>query len=195
VSPPPRDVFAALVRRALDMHDTWDSPHSFETLHWDGAKLTTMTYVCLMPAIDAVKYPDLMMRAAKEELGRHPEDPAYGYLLLAEGHRVIEPGPDASAAEREQFRRDRSGRTFWKRPDAVETCSVWAADIHGRLWFAEKARNQDGVREAFFGPGGITRDPAIRRMGGPLPDALLAVARTTGILCHGMPDFRRRDQN
>jgi hypothetical protein len=194
MSPPPRDVFAATVRRALDMHTEWDSPHSFETLHWDGEKLRTMTYACITTDIDAVKYPALMMGMAREELEKHPEDPAYGYLVQAEGHRVIEPGPGASAAEREQFRRDRLGRTFWKRPDAVEVCTVWAADIHGRLWFGEKARNQPGIREAFFGPGG-TSAGAARRMGGSWPDALRAIAEATGILCHGMPDIRRRDQN
>jgi hypothetical protein len=110
VTPPPRDAFAATVRRALDMHDEWDAPHSFETLHWDGTKLTTMTYACIMTDIKPSDYPAYMMALAREELEKHPEDPAYGYLLQAEGHRVTEPGPEASAAEREQFQRDRRER-------------------------------------------------------------------------------------
>jgi hypothetical protein len=190
VSPPPRDVFAATVRRALDMHDEWDSPHSFETLHWDGTTLRTMTYACIMTDIKPADYPAYMTALAKEELEKHPDDPAYGYLIQAEGYRVTEPGPEASAEEREQFQRDRRERNFHKRADAVETCSVWAADIHGRLWFAEKARDRDGVRERFWRPGVSASAP-----GGPWIDALLAVATTTGILCHGMPDIRRRDQN
>lgn len=36
MTPPPRDVFAAAARNAIERHDEWDSPHSFETLHWDG---------------------------------------------------------------------------------------------------------------------------------------------------------------
>jgi hypothetical protein len=177
---PPRSVFAAAARKAIDAHDEWDAPHAFETLHWDGEKLTTLTYACIMPDMDPVSYPAVMTGLAREELEKHPGDPAYGYLLLAESFRVQSPGPEASAAEREQYDRDRAGRTFHERPDAVEVCTAWAADIHGRLWFAEKARYSDGIREEFYRPGSSAP-------GGPVIRTLLAVAKTTGILCHGMP--------
>lgn len=181
VSTPVRDAFAAAARHAIERHDEWDSPHSFETLHWDGEKLTTMTYACIMT--DVTDYAKVMIGLAKEEIGKHPDDPAYGYLLQTESHRATKPGPEASAAEREQYDRDLRERTFHKRPDAVEVCSAWVADIHGRLWFAEKERDNPGhVREVFYRPGATL--PAF---GGPVIDALLAVAQATGVLCHGLP--------
>jgi hypothetical protein len=189
VSAPPRDVFAAAARLAIERHDEWDSPHAFETLHWDGVKLTTMTYACIMPDVDPPDYPKLMARLAREELEKRPDDPAYGYLVQAEGFKVVTPAPgtrEAEAFDWEQYHRDRLGRTFHKRPDAVETCTAWAADIHGRLWWAEKARGVEGVREAFFGPDG-TSSGQMRRMGGPWPEALLAVAYATGMTAWGLP--------
>jgi hypothetical protein len=57
---PPRSVFAAAVREAIDAHDEWDAPHAFETLHWDGEKLTVLTYACIMPDMDPVSYPAVM---------------------------------------------------------------------------------------------------------------------------------------
>jgi hypothetical protein len=181
VSVPPRDAFAAAARLAIERHDEWDAPHAFETLHWDGEKLRTMTYLCIMNDVDPPKYPALMARAALEELEKHPDDPAYGYLLQVESHGVSKPGPQASEAEREQYERDRLGRTFHKRPDAVEVCQVWAADVHGRLWSATKRRGDESgyIHEVFYQPGRAPGGTAIR--------GLLEVAYATGMSAWGLP--------
>lgn len=180
MTPPPRDVFAAAARNAIERHDEWDSPHSFETLHWDGEKLRTMTYCCIMPDVNPPDYPAYMTRAAREEIGEHPDDPAYGYLLQVESFGMADPGPGASDAERARFNAARKGRTFHEQPDAVETCTAWAADVHGRLWAASKVRNDPGViHERFYQPG--------RTPGGHLIRALLDVAYATGMSAWGLP--------
>lgn len=177
---PPRDVFAAITRKVVEDHDEWDSPHSFLTLHWDGEKLSVRTFVCIMPDVDPVKYPALMMKAAREELEKDPDDPAYGYLIQGEFFGTTEPGADASEEERDQFRRDRLGRTFHQRPDATEACIAWAADIHGRLWSAAKTRTDPGhIHEVFYQPG--------RAPHGQMIDGLIAVAYATGVIGHGLP--------
>jgi hypothetical protein len=183
VSAPPRDAFAAAARHAAERHDEWDAPHSFETLHWDGAKLTTMTYACIMQDMPPAKYPQVMMGLAREELEKHPDDPAYGYLLQVESFGMREPGPGDTAAYRERYDDARRNRTFRLQPDAREVCTAWAADIHGRLWFAQKDRGDPPgqVAEAFYRPG------SPRMPGGTAIRALLAVAEATGILCHGIP--------
>jgi hypothetical protein len=64
-------------------------------------------------------------------------------------------------------------------PNAVETCTAWVADIHGRLWAATKTRDHpDEVHESFYRPG--------KAPGGPLITGLLAVAEAAGIMWHGM---------
>lgn len=186
MSAPPRDVFAAAARLAIERHDEWDAPHAFETLHWDGAKLTTMTYACIMQDMPPARYPQVMAGLAREELEKHPVDPAYGYLLQVESFGVSEPGPGASEAEREQYERDRIGRTFHERPDAVEVCQSWAVDVHGRLWAATKRRGDESgyIHEVFYQPG--------RAPGGHLIRALLDVAYATGMTAWGLPGPRGR---
>lgn len=178
---PPRSMFAAAARAEIDRHDEWDSPHCFQTLHLDGDQLTVRTYACIMPDVNPPDYPRLMAKIAREQHEKHPDDPAYAYLLEVEGFGVAEPGPEASAAELAAYHAARKGRTFHLMPEAIECCTVWVADIHGRLWSAQKTRDDPGtVRETFWRPGAV-------RPGGQMIDGLLAVAMTTGVLCHGLP--------
>ena len=64
MKPPPREVMAAETRRAVEMHDEWDSLHCFLTLHWDGEKLTCGTYAAIDPGIEPADYPALMAKLA-----------------------------------------------------------------------------------------------------------------------------------
>jgi hypothetical protein len=177
---PPRSVFAAAARAEVDRHDRWDAPNSFQTLHLDGDSLVCRTYACIMPDINPPDYPALMAKLAIERHDKDPRDPAYAYLLQLEGWGLGEPGPEASAAELAAYHAARVGRTFHEMPGAVETCSVWVADIHGRLWSAVKTRKHpDHVDEAFYRPG--------KAPGGQMITGLLAVAHATGIRYHGMP--------
>jgi hypothetical protein len=178
---PPRDVLAAAARRAVaDDHDEWDAPYCFQPLHWDGQALTYRTHVCIMPDVHPAGYPALMAEAAARELTEHPDDPAYAYLLQIEAHGVEAPGLDATEAEREQYRRDRVGRTFHRRPDATEAAVSWVADVHGRVWTAAKPReNPELINERFYPPG--------RAPSGHLIAGLLAVAYTTGVRAYGLP--------
>jgi hypothetical protein len=177
---PPRDVFAAAARRAVEEHDEWDSPHNFQTLHWDGERLHCHAYVCIMPDLHATQYPQVMAGTAREQQIKDPADPAYAYLLQIEAFGIPEPAPDAPLAERKHYDADRLGRTFHKRPDATEAAIAWCADIHGRLWCATKRRSEPGrIYEAFYPPG--------KAPGGQATQALLDVAYTTGVVAHGLP--------
>lgn len=180
---PPRDVFAAATRQAVEeLHTDWDSPHSFQTLHWNGEKLHTGTYACVMPDINPDDYPALMIGIAREQQEKHPEDPAYAYLLQCESFGVTMPVREKmSVTEQMQFDADRLGRTFRKRPDAVESCTAWCADIHGRLWCASKVRSEPGhISESFYPSGQV-------KLGGQFIRGLLSVAYTTGMMYHGLP--------
>lgn len=177
---PPREVFAAAARKVIEDHDEWDSLHCFITLHWDGEKLRAGAFVAIDPGIDPAEYPALMVKAAAEQQQKHPEAPAYAYLLQIEAFGVTEPGPDAGEAEREQYDRDRIGRTFHKRPDAEESVIVWCADVHGRVWAAAERRSEPGViHEHFYAPG--------KTPGGQMVRGLLAVAYATGVKAYGLP--------
>jgi len=180
VKPPPREILAAETRRAVDLHDEWDSLHCFMTLHWDGEKLTCGTYAAIDPAIKPTDYPALMAKLAREAHEKHPDDPpAFAYLLQIEAHGVEEPGPDATEEERRRFDADRLGRTFHQRADAIEICQAWCADIYGRLWSATKTRGDEKVSERFYPPG---KD----RPSGQMIRGLLAVAAATGVTAHGL---------
>lgn len=179
---PPRDVFAAAARRAVEeLHTEWDSPHSFQILCWDGANLNCRTYACLMPDIDPPKYPAMMTGLAREDHEKHPGEPAYAYLLQIECFGVTAPLPGATKDEIVQYNVDRMGRTFHQRADAVESCTAWVADIHGRLWTASKTRDKPSqINEAFYPPGKLP-------VGGQMINGLLAVAQATGTLSYGLP--------
>jgi hypothetical protein len=180
---PSRDAFAAAARAEVGRHQEWDSPHSFQTLHLDGDNLTVRTYACITADVSPLDYPRLMAKMAAEQHERDPRDPACGYLLQVESFGMTEPGPETSAAELAAYHAARRGRTFHKMPGAVETCTAWAADIHGRLWAATKTRQDpEYVHESFYRPG--------RAPGGHLIAGLLAVAETAGIMYHGMPGHR-----
>jgi len=181
MSIPPREVFAKAARDQLAQHDAWDSPHAFITLHWDGTSLNGRTYACIMPDIDPPDYPACMSKIAREQFEKDPADPAYAYLLQIEGFGIPEPGKDATGAERDQYNRDRLGRTFHQRADAVECALAWVADIHGRVWSAEKIRGREdeGIREQYHAPG--------QTPGGHMIRGLLAVAYATGVMGHSLP--------
>jgi hypothetical protein len=176
---PPRGVFAAAARREVEAHLEWDAPHSFQTLHLDGDGLTCRTMACIMTDVNPTDYPRMMAGIAAGQHDRDPGDPAYAYLLQVEAFGVTEPGPEASAVELAAYHQARRGRTFHLMPNAVETCTAWVADIHGRLWAATKTRDHpDEVHESFYRPG--------KAPGGPLITGLLAVAEAAGIMWHGM---------
>lgn len=126
---PPRDVFAAACRSVVEDHDTWDSPHCFETLHWDGAKLHVGTHVVIMADIDPDKYPVMMIKISRRQLEEHPDDPAYAYLLQIESVG---------------------------KPEQPESAIAWCVDIHGRAWYAAKVRERPGrIDEKYFPPGTV----------------------------------------
>ena len=91
---------AAETRRAVEMHDEWDSLHCFLTLHWDGEKLTCGTYAAIDPGIEPAGYPALMAKLAREAHEGHPDEPP--------GVRV--PTPDRGVrGEGTRSGRDRGG--------------------------------------------------------------------------------------
>jgi hypothetical protein len=179
---PHRDVFAAFTRKAIEDHGEWASPHCFMTLHAEDGQLHCRTYAAIMPDISPPDYPSLMFRLAGEELEKHRDDPACAYLLQIEAFGVTGPGKGATEAEREQYARDRLGRTFHERPDAVESAVAWCADVHGRLWSAAKIRGREdkGISESFYQPGRAA-------IGGRMVKGLLSVAYATGMKAWGLP--------
>lgn len=176
---PSREAFAAMTRKIVADHDEWDSPHHFVTLHWEDGELRPGTWAMIMPDIHPAQYPELMAKLALEAHEKDPDRPAYGYLLQIESFGVTEPGPGASEEERDQFNRDRLGRNFHNRADAVEVAGAWCADIHGRLWAAARRRGDEEITERFYQPG--------RAPGGQLIEGLLAVAYATGMTAWGLP--------
>lgn len=186
---PSREIMAAKTRELVERHDEWDSLHTFATLHWDDGRLRFGTFAMIDPHIAPDQYPDLMRKIAAEQFGKHPDDPPYAYLLQIEAFGVVAPGEDASDEERRQFDADRLGRNFHNRADAREIATAYCADIHGRVWSATKARDDEGrIEEHFYGPG--------KSLGGQFIRALLAVAETTGLAAHGLrPNARGETRN
>ena len=175
MSPVPRDVMTAEVRKAIERHDEWDAMHEFATLHWDGEHLSYGTVGIIDPGIHPAQYGKLMAGLAAKQISADPDSPPCAYLLQIEGWGVTEPPPSASDEERAQFNRDRYGRTFHQRADAQEFAQAWCADIHGRLWSATKRRGQpDDIQVKFYRPGNAPS--------GQLIEALLAIAAGTGSL-------------
>lgn len=180
----PRDALRAETRRALESHDTWDSPHCFMTLHWDGTSVHVGTYAAILPDVAPPDYPVHMARLAYEELERDPGDPACAYLLQIEAHSLRPPSADAGEAELNRFHTARLTRTFYRQPDAEEAAIAWCADVHGRMWSATKYRSDPArIEEVFYSPG--------RTPGGQLITGLLAVAYATGTRAHGLPGPQR----
>ena len=179
---PPHSAYAEAVRRAVEDHDEWDSPHYFMTLHWDAEQqlLAPRTVVCIMPDISPEKYHTIMARAAWKQRTEYPSDPpAYGYLLQFEGFTVEAPSQGADLDEQRRYDADRRNRTFHRRADAVETCIAMCAGIHGNTWVAVKRRGHPGIEECTYRPG---HAPV-----GQFFASLLGIAYATGMLDHGLP--------
>lgn len=176
----PAEAFASVTRRMIEAHETWDSPHSFATLHWDGEQLDFGRVAMITTDVHPGNYPNLMLKVAREAMNGERASTLVGYALQIEGHGVAEPHRNATAEERARFQADRVGRTFHLRPDAVESALAYAADIHGRVWGAIKRRGHDGIEECFYPPGG-------RASHGQMVDALLAAAVITRTTVHGLP--------
>lgn len=176
----PPEVFAGVTRRMIEMHDTWDSPHSFATLHWDGERLDFGTFAMIATDVHPDNYPNLMLKIAREAMNGDRASALVGYALQIEGYSVVEPDSDASPDERARFQADRVGRRFHRRPDAVESALAYSADIHGRVWGAIKRRGHDGIDEISYAPGE-------RPTHGQLVDGLLSAAVVTRTAVHGLP--------
>lgn len=168
---PPNEVLAAETRRLVtDLHDEWDAPHQFVTLRWDGERISYGVVACLMLDIHPAQYPQIMAGFVREQSRRRDLPPMCACAVQVESHGVTEPGPDASVAERLAYDRDRVGRTFHQRPDAIESADAWCADSYGFLWSAAKRRDDPRtIIERFYKPGTAP--------GGHLIAAVLAAAR------------------
>ncbi len=76
----------------------------------------------------------------------------------------------------------RRNRTLREHHAAVEACTAYLTDIHGRFWVSTKRRDRPGqVEDLFFGAG--TPD----RLNGTLIDGLTGVAQAARVLVHGLP--------
>jgi hypothetical protein len=147
---PGRDVFARATRTLIDMHTDWDGIHTFFSLHWSDGDLHPGLAAMIVPTINPDRYPAMMLGLARKEIDKGEGVP-YAYALQFEGWGVIAPKADASPEERAQFDRDRVGRRFHERADAVEVVQAWCVDIHGRLWSTTKTRSDGQIRETFHG--------------------------------------------
>jgi hypothetical protein len=167
------------------MHDTWDAPPQFISLHWDGEKVTWGD-VAVIVGFHPDAYPALLTKKAGDavlEQRQRGEQTLYAFAVISEGHSVLSPPPGASTEARRQYERDRRNRTFHERPDAVENVFVFCADIHGRVWSATEVRDAPGViNEAFYPPARTEK-----ALGGQLVNAIRAVAVATGAMLHGLP--------
>lgn len=172
----PKEAFASYARSLVDGHADWDGEH-----------LSPGVWCCILPDVDPKDYPQWMIESAGRYHEEFPGNPAVGYMLMVESWGVYEPGPDTVA--REQYERDRKARTFHLRADRFEMVCAWCADVHGRLWSADKRRDTGEVRERFQPPG-LTHagQPSFDE---PVIAGLLAVAYATGMQHHGLPGIQR----
>ena len=145
----PRSAMAAVALALIEFHGgDWDSPAHFMSVRWDGDKATLGGYwTAIMPDVHPDRYPAVMRGSLAEELAAEPRVP-YGLAFQQEAHVV------QAASEKERAVADSQllARTMHKRPDAREVCLAWVADAHGRVWLAEKYRDDGSVREQFWPP-------------------------------------------
>lgn len=160
MNPAPQDVMAAAARAAAEGHQEWDSLAQFGTLHWDGGNLTPGLLGIIDRRAGDRHYLRILPALAAQWIMEYPGRPPYAYVLQYEGFGVRPPAAGASMQEKTQFARDHAERRFHLRDDARELLIVNLADMHGRLWRAEKVRgDEQEIRVHFCGPGSpIRRD-------------------------------------
>ncbi|GII88235.1 hypothetical protein Ssi03_62250 [Sphaerisporangium siamense] len=189
MQPPHRDLIAGIVDRQLLDRTGWDMPHELITLLWDGENIAFGTVAVIDTTIHPSMYSDVMMKLAHEAISdqvERSEPPTlYGFMLAVEAHAVATPKDDAPAAEHAQFQRDRLGRTFHQRPDAVEIASIWCVDVHRRMWTAMRRRPAPQVIEREFFPDVAT--PTGRVPGGTFVAGLRAAATAVAVALYGAP--------
>lgn len=184
MSIPPRDALAEVVARFMTTHTEWDSLHQFVTLNWDGEKVDVGTLAAIHTSFHPRDYPQVMSKIALEAINDQQSSgkrTLYAFMLQFEAHAVVPPTADATSQEQQQFQHDRLGGTFHQRPDAVEICSAYCVDIHGRLWTAVKRRPApDDIEQHFYAePTGAP--------GGRFVSALRSIAQLAGATLHGLP--------
>lgn len=145
----PRPAMAAVALALIEFHGgDWDSPAHFMSVRWDGDKATLGGYwTAIALDVHPDRYPAVMRGALAEELAAEPRVP-YGLAFQMEGHAVSA----ATEKERAVAHSQRRAGNLHKRPDAREVCLAWVADAHGRVWLAEKYRDDGSVREQFWAP-------------------------------------------
>lgn len=177
--PPQKDV-AAYVEQWLAARDGWDQPHELISLHWRDGKIEVGTLSVIDTSMPPDMYPAVIAKAAREEIAAESLQTLFAYLLVIEVHGVRALPDDASAAEREQFDRDRRERRFHARPDAEEIAVAWCADIYGRLWSSARRRTDPDKIESHVYRPGQPNTP-----GGQMIRALTVAATATSTALYG----------
>lgn len=173
---PPQNAMTALVRDILTQHTTWDAPHQFAGITWDGTEPRIAVLGMIDPAIHPTDYPGMITRLAGSCIRQQDRTAPTltAYALQIEAYMVVQP-KEMTAQEAAQFDRDRRNRTFHQRPDSVEQAMVMCVDMAGRFWSATKRRDRPGdVAEVF--------EPSLRARGamtGAFVEALSAAATST----------------
>ena len=164
----PRSAMAAVALALIDFHGgDWDSPAHFMSVRWDGDKATLGGYwTAIALDVPPDRYPAVIRKSLARELAAEPRVP-YGLALQVEGHAVLA----ATEKERAVAHSQRRAGNLHKRTDAREACLAWVADAHGRVWLAEKYRDDGSVREQFWpplkpvgAPGAVLRSLALEAL-------------------------------
>lgn len=182
----PQRILADYTRDMLArFHTDWDSLHAFQVLRWDAAarKISARLHSAIDTSIHPDAYPDMMAQMAFADHQEKPDEPPFAYLLQIEAFGVIAPLPGAPREQHEAFDAARHARTFHQHPDRREGAFAYTADVWGRVWVASKYRDAPElpVEMEFHDPD----DPV--RLGGSMVRMLIAVARTAGTVCYGLP--------
>jgi hypothetical protein len=145
----PRSAMAAVALELIEFHGgDWDSPANFVSVRWDGDKATLGGYwTAIALDVHPDRHPAVMRESLARELAAETRLP-YGLAYQQEAHTVRVATEKERALADSQLR----ARNLDKRPDAREACLAWVADAHGRVWLAEKYRDDGSVREAFWPP-------------------------------------------
>jgi hypothetical protein len=126
-------------------NDEWDSLPEFIVFRYSEGKLVPDT-IGVMAGIEPAMMPGVMLSLA--EKAAESGVVAAAYLLSLEGYGVKVPAPGTSPEELEQFERDRKGRNFHTRSDAMETkIALVASTSTDASWTVMKDRSTGTISE------------------------------------------------
>lgn len=165
------DELAAITRKAIEIHDEWDTLHSLLVIGRDGNGVRVRLAAGIDPAFQPEMYPLLIENIVRECAEK--DGPPYALLLQIEAFGALMPEDEAPAWEKARMEAARQNHALNQLPESVEAAWAYTADVHGRVWTAMNPRGSDEISESTFEPGS-------GRIGGRMLEAMLGTLRIYG---------------